>query len=99
MTGFVSAAQLAVRSRKMRVEEIRELLRKEPFLPFTLYVTDGRTFTIRHPEFVGLTSSSLIITLPPDEEPLGLPEQRAGISLLHVTGYLQKQSSAPVSSN
>ncbi len=83
----------------MRVEEIRQLLRGEPFLPFTLYVTDGRTFTIRHPEFVCLTSSALIITLPPDEDPLGLPEQRVGLFLLHVTGYLQKQSIAPASLN
>jgi hypothetical protein len=83
----------------MRVEEVREFLRREPFLPFTLYVTDGRTFTIRHPEFVGITSSTVIITLPPDEDPHGLPEQRVGLSLLHVTGNLQKQTSPSPSSN
>jgi len=34
----------------MRPEEIRALLRRQPFVPIRIHVTDGKTHDISHPE-------------------------------------------------
>jgi hypothetical protein len=83
----------------MRLEEVRELLRKEPFQPFTLFVTDGRSFEIRHPEFVILSPSSVEIAVPGAASPVPLPGKRIVSSLLHVTGYEQVQPAVSPTSN
>ncbi len=33
-------------------ERIRELLRTVPFQPFVIYMAEGRTFRVNHPDFV-----------------------------------------------
>jgi hypothetical protein len=83
----------------MRMNEIRELLRAEPFQPFTLFVTDGRTFEIRHPEFVILSPFSIEIAVPGSDSPVPLPDRRIVSSLLHVTGYEQIHPTLPPTSN
>lgn len=45
----------------MRREELIEKLRSSPFRPFRLYVSDGGTFDIRHPEMLMITRHSAII--------------------------------------
>ena len=34
----------------MRPDAIRKLLRKRPFFPFRVYVSDGATYDVTHPE-------------------------------------------------
>jgi hypothetical protein len=36
----------------MRIEEIRQARRAQPFRPFTLHLADGRQFVVDHPEFI-----------------------------------------------
>lgn len=36
----------------MRIEEIRQAKKAQPFRPFTLHLTDGRQFVVDHPEFI-----------------------------------------------
>ena len=36
----------------MTIDDIREALRAEPFKPFTIHRSDGRTHDVVHPEFV-----------------------------------------------
>ena len=36
------------------IREIRERLERQPFLPFTIFLADGRAFDIPHPEFLWL---------------------------------------------
>ena len=36
------------------IREIRERLDLQPFLPFTIYLADGRAFDVPHPEFLWL---------------------------------------------
>lgn len=40
---------------------MREALRKEPFQPFTVRLTDGRAIPVRHPEFVAVGNRRIII--------------------------------------
>jgi hypothetical protein len=83
----------------MRMEEIRQLMRQAPFQPFTLYVTDGRSFEIRHPDFVILLPSSVEIAVPGPVLPVPLPGRRIVLSLLHVTGFEQGQPTVSATSN
>ena len=39
----------------MRAEEIRKVQHAQPFRPFILHLADGRTFEIKHPEFLFLS--------------------------------------------
>ena len=47
----------------MRPDDIRDLLRREPFQPFRLVMTDGAAFEIRHPEVVHVLRSTLRLVL------------------------------------
>ena len=38
----------------MTVERIRKLLAAKPFEPFTINLSDGRNFTIAHPDFIAV---------------------------------------------
>ena len=44
----------------MKVEEIRHRLRNG-FRPFTIYLTDGRTYSVPHPEFILITKRSVAV--------------------------------------
>jgi hypothetical protein len=51
------------------VRDILGYLRAEPFRPFQIRMTSGRTFDIRHPEMVRVGKSSLIIFSFVSDEP------------------------------
>ena len=38
----------------MTITQLREAIRKQPFEPFTIGLTDGRSFRVRHPEYVAI---------------------------------------------
>ena len=68
----------------MRPEDIRQFLRQEPFRPFRLTLTDGRTYDVRHPELVVLGRSSLIIGFPRPGDTAPVYDHYVVVSLLHV---------------
>jgi hypothetical protein len=45
----------------MTPHALRELLARRPFVPFRLYVSDGRNFEVRRPELVVAGASLIII--------------------------------------
>lgn len=49
----------------MRIEEIRDALRRQPFRPFGIRLADGHLFTIPHPEFVAVASPRMILVTSP----------------------------------
>lgn len=64
----------------MTIDKLREAVENTPFVPFTMHMSDGRTYRVGHPEVVGLVGLARMIAL-------GVPERRsiAIIDLLHVT--------------
>ena len=54
-------------------DELLGLLRKRPFEPFRVHLTDGRTFDVRYPEInlVGLTFFVIGIPMKGQEDPFG----------------------------
>jgi len=72
----------------MTVDEILKAHRTRPFRPFTIHLADGRTYTIRHPEFLAIspTRRTVAVYLPDGLEIIDLflvssiwvPEESSG---------------------
>jgi hypothetical protein len=67
----------------MRPEKIREFLHAAPFLPFRVFLSNGSSYHVPHPDFAAVIGSHVIITqaISPD----GLPRRIATCEPLHVT--------------
>jgi len=70
----------------MSVDELRKLT-SVGFKPFTLFLTDGRTFHVPHHDFIALSRRVVVIT---DEE--GLVDL---IDPLHIVSAKPTQNSTP----
>ncbi len=72
----------------MRSEDIRDRLKKQPFQPIRLYLSDGAQYDIRHPDMLMVGRSELILGLPPGKPNANpneeLPERFASIDPIHV---------------
>jgi len=67
----------------MAPEELREVLRQQPFQPFRLVMTDGRSFDVRHPDLmmVGRRSAMVGLTGQPGRT---YYERAVQVDLLHI---------------
>jgi hypothetical protein len=67
----------------MAPEELREVLRRQPFEPFRIVLTDGTGYDIRHPDllWVGQRSAHVGLTGDPSQT---LYERTVRVDLLHV---------------
>jgi hypothetical protein len=72
------------RSTPMRPEDFRVHLRKQPFQPFRITLTDGRTYEVRHPELAMVGRSIVIIGLARPDEPQPVSDHQVTVSLLHI---------------
>ncbi len=79
----------------MRMQELQDTLKKTPFEPFRIRLSDGQSYDVRHPEFAGLTRHSLYVGVSPDED--DAPERMAQCDLLHVVTIepINGQSGSP----
>jgi hypothetical protein len=53
----------------MQREKIQELLKRRPFQPFRVHLTDGRAFDVRYPGITLLSQYSLTIGFPEPDDP------------------------------
>jgi hypothetical protein len=81
----------------MTAEKIQEHLRRQPFRPFRVFLSDGSAHDVRHPEMALLTRREVIIAVPQDVK--RLPERTVTCDLLHVTRIepIDGKSAAPQS--
>jgi len=68
----------------MNAEAVREFLRKKPFEPFEVRLSNGDIHPVRHPEFVFLLKNTLVIGYPGSD-------RVAVCSLLHVASIERLQ--------
>jgi hypothetical protein len=68
----------------MRSEELRDHLRKRPFQPLRLILTDGRTFEVRHPELAVVGQSTVAVSLARRGDPEPLHDRLVTIPLVDV---------------
>ena len=68
----------------MNAEAIREMVRRQPFVPFAIRLSSEETHEVRHPECIAITKTRVVITDPQED-------RIAVCSLMHVTSvdYLQ----------
>jgi hypothetical protein len=80
--------------------DIRDHVRRRPFVPFRVTTSSGQTFDVRHPEFVLVFRRFLEIGIPVPEEPNFL-DRAEQVSILHITSVtdLPVSTSAPPGSN
>ncbi len=48
----------------MRPDEVLAFLRRQPFEPFRMHLTDGTTYEVRHPDQCIVTRSAVHVALP-----------------------------------
>jgi hypothetical protein len=68
--------------------DVSEALRRRPFEPFRIQVSDGSTYDVRHPELVMVGLSALIIGIPPTGQTQPFYERAVTVSLGHVVKLL-----------
>ena len=68
----------------MNLEGIRDALHRRPFLPFSIGLVDGRSFEVRHPEFVIL--GPRLVTVIMDEATWSVVDPLLVLTIDYVLG-------------
>ncbi len=71
----------------MNGDNIRELLKREPFKPFEVRLTNGGVHVVKHPECVAMARASLVV-VDPDTDRIAICAllHVASLSLIHPVG-------------
>jgi hypothetical protein len=67
----------------MGADEIRAHLRKQPFRPIRVYISDGSSYDVRHRELMFVTRSEMLIALDPGND--AIPERSVYCDPVHIT--------------
>jgi hypothetical protein len=65
----------------MRPEDLREFNRREPFMPYRIHITGGKTYEVHHPDQVIVLRSRIAVGVG---ENSGIPERLEHVALLHI---------------
>ncbi len=68
----------------MTAQEIATALRRLPFVPFRMTLTEGSTYEIRHPELCMVGRRSAIIGIITRDDPDRLFDRSVDVDLLHI---------------
>jgi hypothetical protein len=68
----------------MAPEEIAARLRRKPFVPFRVTLTEGSIYEIRHPELCMVGRRSAIIGISTRNDPDRLFDRSVDVDLLHI---------------
>jgi hypothetical protein len=52
----------------MRPDDVMGLVRKRPFVPLRIHMTDGRAYDIQHPEMIIISRSQAMVGLQPNSK-------------------------------
>jgi hypothetical protein len=67
----------------MRPEDLLQHLRRRPFVPFLIHMSDGTVYEVRHPELVMVGRSSAIVGFPLRPGDLVI-DRSEWVALLHI---------------
>jgi len=65
----------------MRPDEIKSHLRRQPFHPIRVHVTDGSSYDVHHPDLVLVSRMEIVIGLNPTDD---IPDRNVYIDPIHV---------------
>jgi hypothetical protein len=77
--------------------DLLQALRKRPFEPFRIQVSDGTVYDIRHPELVMVGLGAVIIGIPASGQAQPVYERAETVSLGHVVKLLPLSGTATAS--
>ncbi len=80
----------------MTVNELKVAYNRHPFEPFTLYLADGRTIPVHHPEFITVPPSNArtFSVYLPEEDAHDIIDLLLVVSIKHIEGASNKGSAA-----
>ena len=67
----------------MRPKEILTHLRRRPFAPIRIHISDGASYDVSHPEMMAVTTTVVFIAQPPESD--GVPERSVYCDPVHIT--------------
>ncbi len=68
----------------MQPADILDHVRRKPFKPFRITLTDGRTYQVHHPELAMVGRSTVAIGIPAANEPQLIYDRLVTVDLLHI---------------
>lgn len=68
----------------MRPDDINLLLRRQPFQPFRIHLSNGQIYDIRHPDQAIVTRNTMVVGLPAPDLPPSTYDHFALVTLLHI---------------
>jgi hypothetical protein len=68
--------------------DLLQALRRRPFVPFRIQVSDGPVYDVRHPELLMVGLGSASIGVPAQGQPQPIYERVETVSLAHVVKLL-----------
>ena len=82
----------------MRPEDIFKFIRKQPFEPFRITLTYGRTYDVMHPELAMVGRLSVVVGLMRPGDHDAIFDRSVDLSILHIM-QLEKIQAAPAGGN
>ncbi|MCP4593771.1 MAG: hypothetical protein GY842_23815 [bacterium] len=67
----------------MRVSELVNHHRRQPFQPFRIHLSDGSSYEVQEPGFMYVTATTVVVGLPPLMD--GVPERAVYCDPIHIT--------------
>jgi hypothetical protein len=83
----------------MRPDDINKVLRRQPFQPFRVHLSNGQTFEIRHPELALVGRSTMVIGLPAPDLPPTTYDLFEIIALMHINRLEPLPAATPSTTN
>jgi hypothetical protein len=77
-----------------RRDDIAKLLRAQPFQPFRILTTDGKTYDIRSPDFLSAGNSQLHV-VDEDKVRRGEPDDWEFVAMVHVVKIIPLETETP----
>lgn len=65
----------------MRADELLEFVRRQPFTPFRIHMTDGQAYEVNHPERILVARDLAIVAYGGRND---IPQGTHHVSLLHI---------------
>jgi hypothetical protein len=83
----------------MRMEDLQRLLREQPFRPFSIHLSNGRSHEVRHPELVVVGRTTMFVGKPAPDLPQPSYDDFAIVTLLHINDVEPLAVPTPPSTN
>ena len=78
----------------MTPQRIKELLSQEPFRPFRIFLSDGSSHIVPHPEFAWVYGARMFIGSPTNGSPDAVGPLKE-LAILHVTRVEERRPHKP----